>query len=539
MSGTDYSPSASDDPILRRPPKTPLNPEDIKAVFGYARDARERFHVGDVIGAGSYGVVRRCTDKDTGKEYAIKTLPKKPKKGPPTPRYLLKLRNEVDVMRQVGNSLNVVHLQGAYEDDYEIHLVMELCTGGPLLDRLLSTNRRSEQDIAHVARSILQFIAQCHAKGVVYRDVKTDNFLFLNKSEASPLKATDFGLSIRHWPNEPPMKSRTGTPAYMAPELILQNYTELADVWSVGMLTYQLLTGHFPYWNDITKCSLKQLWHAVVNQDVDVNRPDLVSSLSEGARDFLGLLLVRNPEKRPSAYEALKHPWVREGGTATALPLQGSVVQRLQRFATYGDLKQLVLKRISELCHESSTISEQLHDLFIQLDADRSGGLSHEELSKGLRAQGYNLSDEEVTQLMAEVDVDGNGCVDFNEFMATLIDWNEVQMNPEEWAHYLDRIFREMDSDGNGFISLDEIAEYLPPSLPVCTEDGELGDDRMTIAKRMLREADRNEDGLISREEFTELMVKTMAPDCLEQYDSRVMKPATPRQNSMPRQGSM
>ncbi|CAD7701182.1 unnamed protein product [Ostreobium quekettii] len=533
MAGKDYVFSATDDPILKQPPKTALDPEEIKGVFGYPRDVRERFHFGEVIGTGSYGVVRRCIEKESHKEYAVKTLPKTPKKGPPTPRYLLKLRNEVDVMRQVGNSLNAVHLLGAYEDDHEIHLVMELCTGGPLLDRLL-THKRSEQDIAQIARSILQFIAQCHAKGIVYRDVKTDNFLFQSKADGSPLKATDFGLSIRHWPNEPPMKSRTGTPAYMAPELIMQNYTELADVWSVGMLTYQLLTGRFPYWDDISKCSLKQLWAAIVTKDVDLDRPDLVGSLSEGARSFLKMLLVRNPDDRPSAHEALMHPWVMEGGTATALPLQGSVVQRLQRFATYGDLKQLVLKRISELHLEEGAVGGELRDLFDQLDVDSSGWLSLDELSHGLRAQGYSLSDEEARQLMSEVDVDGNGKLDFDEFMATLVDWNEVQIYRAD----LDRIFGEMDTDGDGFISLAEIAEYLPSYLPLSSESGDSGDDRMTIAKRMLREADKNEDGFISRDEFNHLMVKSMGPDSLDQYDSRIMKPDTPRQSAAPRQGA-
>lgn len=219
----------------------------------------------------------------------------------------------------------------------------------------------------------------------------------------------------------------------MAPELIMQKYGEKADVWSVGMLTFQLLTGRFPYWNDITKCSLKQLWHAVVNEDVDLDRSDLVNKLSVGARNFLRTLLVRDPTKRCSALEALMHTWVMEGGTATVLPLEGSVVQRLQRFATYGDLKQLVLKRMSELHNGTdatekapATVLGKLRELFDDLDMDHSGVLSLDELSEGLRAKGYSLSKEEVQQLMAEVDVDGNGYVDFDEFMATLVDWNEI-----------------------------------------------------------------------------------------------------------------
>ena len=88
-------------------------------------------------------------------------------------------------------------VQDVFEDEQNVHLVMELCTGGGILDKI-KQNSYTERRISQVMRSIIRFISQCHAKGIIYRDIKPDNFLFLNKSENSPIRATDFGLSIRY-----------------------------------------------------------------------------------------------------------------------------------------------------------------------------------------------------------------------------------------------------------------------------------------------------------------------------------------------------
>lgn len=87
-------------------------------------------------------------------------------------------------------------LQGVFEDPESIHMVMELCEGGGILDRI-KESPFTEKRVAFIIRSILRFVAQCHAKGIIFRDVKPDNFLFLTKADNSPVRATDFGLSIR------------------------------------------------------------------------------------------------------------------------------------------------------------------------------------------------------------------------------------------------------------------------------------------------------------------------------------------------------
>ncbi|GIL82813.1 hypothetical protein Vretimale_8185 [Volvox reticuliferus] len=546
---TDYVASASDEGVLRLPGRTELEPQMVTNVFGYPRNLNEKYHLGRVIGAGSFGVVRECVEKATGRVNAVKTIPKVPKRGLPTPRYLLKLRTEVEIMQQLGYSLDAVNLRDVFEDNDAIHLVMELCEGGALLERIES-HKYSEKYIARLTRSILRFISQCHAKGIIYRDVKPDNFLFLRHDDESPLKATDFGLSIRHWPDEPKLTSRSGTPAYMAPELVLQSYDEKCDIWSVGMLTYQLLTGRFPFWEDVRTQTLSDVWKAILTQDVNWNAPEL-KQLSPSAVDLLKRLLQRDPALRPSAFVALEHPWLSEDGRARDLPLQGSVVQRLQRFSTFGHLKQLVLKMIVDEIQDEGKQGKapasrkaraalgNLQDLFNELDTDSSGAITLDELSAGLRRQGYVLADNEIENLMRRVDFDHNGTVDLSEFITTLMDWDQVQAE-QGWQVYLDHAFRKMDHDGDGYISLDELLQQLPPLRPAPgvgslaqvvsgaaaalgfsrAYDGDA--ERLAEAKLMLREADTNGDGKISREEFFDLLKESHAPDSLSFYDDRL-----------------
>eukprot|EP00195_Chlamydomonas_chlamydogama_P002656 CAMPEP_0202921416 /NCGR_PEP_ID=MMETSP1392-20130828/77385_1 /ASSEMBLY_ACC=CAM_ASM_000868 /TAXON_ID=225041 /ORGANISM="Chlamydomonas chlamydogama, Strain SAG 11-48b" /LENGTH=597 /DNA_ID=CAMNT_0049614987 /DNA_START=209 /DNA_END=2002 /DNA_ORIENTATION=+ len=521
---TDYVATASDEGVLRLPGRTELKCEEVTHVFGYSRDLTQKYFLGRMIGAGSFGIVRECVEAATGRAYAVKTIAKVPKRGNPTPRYLLKLRTEVEIMQQLGYSLDAVNLKDAFEDDDNVHLVMELCAGGALLERIES-QQYSEKYIARLVRSILRFISQCHAKGIIYRDVKPDNFLFMSKEADSPLKATDFGLSIRHWPEEPKLSSRSGTPAYMAPELVMQCYDEKSDIWSVGMLAYQLLTGRFPFWEDVRNESLTDVWRAILMQEINWNAPEL-HQLSRSAADFLRSLLERDPNKRPSAFQALQHSWVREEGTAAELPLGGSVVQRLQRFSTYGHLKQMVLKMIVEEIQDEqkpaaalqtpTEVVKGLQDLFQQLDTDKSGAISLDELSTGLKRQGYVLRDTELEQLVRKMDSDHDGNIVLSEFMTTLIDWNQLQRS-QKWQVYLEHAFQRMDDDGDGFITLDELLEKLPPN-----GDEDSVAERVAEAKQMLREADTNGDGKISREEFYDLLKESHAPDSLSFYDDRL-----------------
>lgn len=128
----------------------------------------------------------------------------------------------------------------------------------------------------------------------------------------------------------------------------MQDYNEKCDLWSTGMLMYQLLTGTFPFWDNIRQKTLQEVWKSILVDKLDLDTPELRAQMSALALDLLRKLLIRDPNQRLSAAEALQHPWIKELDEHTDIPLQGSVLQRLQRFATYGRMKQMVLLKVAE-----------------------------------------------------------------------------------------------------------------------------------------------------------------------------------------------
>jgi calcium-dependent protein kinase len=583
----DYSAKATDNEVLKKPLKSELSAHEVRNVFGFPRNLRDRYSVGDVLGAGSFGVVRMCTERSSGKKYAVKSIPKMPKNHKCTPRYLLKLQTEVDAMGQIGSSLDAVYLKDVFEDDAAVHLVMELCEGGSVLDGLKV--EYTEQQVASIMRSVLRFLSQCHSKGIVYRDVKPENFMLLHKVDGKAggkhdkrkhgsstglwrtfskavgingeessdgsddderinsdqieginthllVKATDFGLSIRHRNDEPPLKSRSGTPAYMAPEVIKQAYTEKADIWSSGIMMYQLLTGKFPFWDNVRECTLQQVWKSILTERVDFQAKEL-THISPEAIDLLKKMLHRDQNRRISANEALKHPWLAVKDAAPALPLRSSVVQRLQRFATYGKLKQLVLKLIADDIHEGSVvvplvdsgttensvmILRALSGLFEELDVDASGCISPEELVQGLERLGYNIEGDELNHLMTTIDANKDGSLQLSEFVAGMIDWPALQED-SRWDVWVNRAFDKLDQNGDGYIALDELEYLIGASVrPLYMSEGDAESERILEARSMLREADTNGDGRVSREEFADLLTAGPNPDILFNYDARL-----------------
>ncbi len=134
LAATDYAPAANDEGVLLKPLKEELAPVEVQNVFNYARNLRERYNIGPVIGAGSFGVVRECTEIVTGRKYACKTIPKAPKKGKCTPRYLLKLQSEVDAMVQLGTSLDAVYLKVCFVGVCIcVYVYMCICTSPMML----------------------------------------------------------------------------------------------------------------------------------------------------------------------------------------------------------------------------------------------------------------------------------------------------------------------------------------------------------------------------------------------------------------------
>jgi len=196
------------------------------------------------LGRGEFGVTYLCMDRDTKELLACKSISKRKLR---TAVDVEDVRREVAIMRHLPKSPSIVSLREACEDEGAVHLVMELCEGGELFDRIVARGHYTERAAANVTRTIVEVVQLCHRHGVIHRDLKPENFLFANKKENSPLKAIDFGLSIFFKPGEK-FSEIVGSPYYMSPEVLKRNYGPEIDIWSAGVILYILLCGVPPFW---------------------------------------------------------------------------------------------------------------------------------------------------------------------------------------------------------------------------------------------------------------------------------------------------
>ncbi|KAL6978147.1 Calcium-dependent protein kinase 12 [Sarracenia purpurea var. burkii] len=180
---------------LITPPPLPSKPN---WVLPYKTQRLQQLYIiGKKLGQGQFGTTHLCTEKSTGNHHACKSIPKK--------KLICQedyddVWREIQIMHHLSEHPNVVRIEGTYEDTLYVHIVMELCAGGELFDRIVQKGHYSEREAAKLIKTIVGVVEACHSLGVMHRDLKPENFLFLSTDEDAALKATDFGLSVFYKP---------------------------------------------------------------------------------------------------------------------------------------------------------------------------------------------------------------------------------------------------------------------------------------------------------------------------------------------------
>ncbi|KAH1267588.1 hypothetical protein GLYMA_01G223200v4 [Glycine max] len=444
-------------------------------------DVRSTYTFGRELGRGQFGVTYLVTHKHTKQQFACKSIA--------TPKLVHRddledVRREVQIMHHLTGHRNIVELKGAYEDRHSVNLIMELCGGGELFDRIIAKGHYSERAAADLCRQIVTVVHDCHTMGVMHRDLKPENFLFLSKDENSPLKATDFGLSVFFKPGDV-FKDLVGSAYYVAPEVLRRSYGPEADIWSAGVILFILLSGVPPFWSK----KEQGIFDAILRGHIDFTS-DPWPSISSSAKDLVKKMLRADPKQRLSAVEVLDHPWMREDG-ASDKPLDVAVLSRMKQFRAMNKLKKVALKVIAENLSEEEIIG--LKEMFKSMDTDNSGTITFEELKAGLPKLGTKVSESEVRQLMEAADVDGNGTIDYIEFITAT-----MHMNRMEREDHLYKAFEYFDKDRSGYITMEELESTL--------KKYNMGDEK-TI-KEIIVEVDTDNDGRINYDEFVAMMRK-------------------------------
>ncbi|XP_057433042.1 calcium-dependent protein kinase 17-like [Lotus japonicus] len=478
---TTSKPSPS--PLPTPPSSKPTKAAPVGPVLGRPmEDVRATYSMGKELGRGQFGVTHLCTHKTTGHQFACKTIAKRKLVNKED---IEDVRREVQIMHHLTGQPNIVELKGAYEDKQSVHLVMELCAGGELFDRIIAKGHYTERAAASLLRTIVQIVHTFHSMGVIHRDLKPENFLLLNKDEKSPLKATDFGLSVFYKQGDT-FKDIVGSAYYIAPEVLKRRYGPEVDIWSVGVMLYILLSGVPPFWAE----SEHGIFNAILKGHVDFTS-DPWPSISPAAKDLVRKMLNSDPKQRLTAQEVLNHPWIMEDGEAPDKPLDNAVLNRLKQFRAMNQFKKVALRVIAGCLSEEEIMG--LKEMFRGMDTDNSGTITIEELKQGLAKQGTKLTEQEVKQLMEAADADGNGTIDYDEFITATMHMN--RMNREE---HLYTAFQYFDKDNSGFITTEELDQAL--------HEYNMHDGR--DIKEILHEVDGDNDGRINYDEFAAMMRK-------------------------------
>ncbi|KAK9690883.1 hypothetical protein RND81_09G160800 [Saponaria officinalis] len=489
---SDYSPTRENPPKKDNNPVAMLNNKDNPMrkqndnqayfVLGHkTANIRDLYILGRKLGQGQFGTTYLCTDISTGVEYACKSISKR--------KLISKedvedVRREIQIMHHLAGHKNIVTIKGAYEDPLYVHIVMELCSGGELFDRIIQRGHYSERKAAELTRIVVGVVETCHSLGVMHRDLKPENFLLVNKDDDFSLKAIDFGLSVFFKPGQV-FTDVVGSPYYVAPEVLLKHYGPAADVWTAGVILYILLSGVPPFWAE----TQQGIFDAVLKGHIDFDS-DPWPLISDSAKDLIRKMLCLQPSERLTAHQVLCHPWICENGVAPDRALDPAVLSRLKHFSAMNKLKKMALRVIAESLSEEEIAG--LREMFQSMDTDNSGAITFEELKAGLKRYGSNLKDTEIRDLMDAADIDNSGTIDYGEFIAATIHLNKLERD-----EHLVAAFQYFDKDGSGSITIDELQQ-------ACQEQG-LND---LFLEDIIKEVDQNNDGTIDYGEFVAMMRK-------------------------------
>ncbi|XP_011307068.1 calcium/calmodulin-dependent protein kinase type 1 isoform X2 [Fopius arisanus] len=272
----------------------------------------DKYVLKELLGTGAFSEVRLAESKERpGQMFAVKIIDKKALKGKED-----SLENEIRVLRRLKHP-NIVQLLETFEDKHKVYLIMELVTGGELFDRIVEKGSYTEKDASGLIRQVLEAVDYMHEQGVVHRDLKPENLLYYSPDEDSKIMISDFGLSKME--DSGIMATACGTPGYVAPEVLAQRpYGKAVDVWSIGVISYILLCGYPPFYDE----SDANLFAQILKGEFEFDSP-YWDDISDSAKDFIHKLMCVNVEERYTCKQALAHPWI-SGNAASNKNIHGS-----------------------------------------------------------------------------------------------------------------------------------------------------------------------------------------------------------------------
>uniref|UniRef100_A0A3Q2I1W8 Peripheral plasma membrane protein CASK n=3 Tax=Laurasiatheria TaxID=314145 RepID=A0A3Q2I1W8_HORSE len=298
----------------------------------------------EVIGKGPFSVVRRCINRETGQQFAVKIVDVA--KFTSSPGLSTEdLKREASICHMLKHP-HIVELLETYSSDGMLYMVFEFMDGADLCFEIVKRADAgfvySEAVASHYMRQILEALRYCHDNNIIHRDVKPHCVLLASKENSAPVKLGGFGVAIQLGESGLVAGGRVGTPHFMAPEVVKREpYGKPVDVWGCGVILFILLSGCLPFYG--TK---ERLFEGIIKGKYKMN-PRQWSHISESAKDLVRRMLMLDPAERITVYEALNHPWLKERDRYAYKIHLPETVEQLRKFNARRKLKGAVLAAVS------------------------------------------------------------------------------------------------------------------------------------------------------------------------------------------------
>ncbi|POM68572.1 CAMK/CDPK protein Kinase [Phytophthora palmivora] len=451
-------------------------------------DINEYFDFSQTIGTGHFGCVKHAVSKKSGKEWAVKVVALSNEVDRDA------LRNEINILKRLHHP-QIVRVIGSYEDKEHMYMIMQLCKGKELYEHLYQEHRKfSENDVRKIIRSLLRALAFLHSNFITHRDLKLENLLLENAENPGSLRLCDFGLSTRFKRGEK-LEKPLGTIDYVAPEVLDGDYNEKCDLWSVGVICFELLTGVSPFHAATIDETMGNIYDGVL-----IFENDVWSKFSPSSILFIKSLVKENVDQRLSAEQALDHKWLNEGDMASA---DGAGAARLQSdkrmlltnmlsFSQCRKMKQTALLSVALGISEDHIQQEMAAEVFHSMDRTKKGSLSRDEFCSALVECG--VSNDDAVELFKRINQSKSGHINFLEFMAAVMDQRDIGQSTIKEA------FGILDGEKQGRLSIVGLQDVFKNSM--MTEE----------VKEMIASVDTKGDGYVDFEAFQGLFAPPGTP---------------------------
>lgn len=315
---------------------------------------KDSYALGRVLGQGSFATVKRATHKKDGTVWAVKII----KKAALNNEDRACLDKEVEIMERLADLKhpNIVLLREVFDTPASFYMVMELCVGGEVFDRVVEKEKYSENEARVAVVQVAHALKVCHEMGVVHRDLKPENLLYADV-DSDVIKLADFGLASMLTP-QAALETACGTPGYVAPEILWgSGYSKECDIWSLGVITYILLCGFPPFYDE----NQNRLFKKIRNADYSFPSP-FWDKVSDGAKKFVASMINVDPEDRATAQSVLEDPWITNTEKKEVVPLVGFrenlASYNAKRKFKAGIMKMQIINLLTQKSSQHTTFDE-------------------------------------------------------------------------------------------------------------------------------------------------------------------------------------